>query len=138
MGRCYNSTVVDAPVADVWAVLRDFHDLSWARGVVTKVEIIGRCAGDEVGARRVLNGAFHETLLSLDEPGRTLSYSIDDGPGPVSKDVVKNYVGRVSAKSVTASDRTFVDFESPDEQSVSDFCNPIYHALLQALRAHFA
>lgn len=141
MGRCYNSVVIDAPVTDVWTALRDFHNLRWASGVVTKVETVGERKGDQIGARRILNDAFHETLLSLDDGARTLSYSIDDGPGPVAKDAVKNYVGSVSAKPITESDKTFVEWEStydsPDDESVGELCNPIYRALLRALRTHF-
>jgi hypothetical protein len=133
--------VIDAPAGDVWAVLRNFHDLGWAPEVVTKVEAVGGREADQIGARRILNDAFHETLLSLDDRGRTLSYSIDDGPGPVSKEAVRNYVGRVSARPVTLDGRTFVEWEStydsPDDASVGDLCNPIYQALLRALQAHF-
>jgi len=38
---CYNSIVIDAPAEKVWDVLRNFHELSWARNVITKVEIVG-------------------------------------------------------------------------------------------------
>lgn len=141
MGRCYNSVVIDAPIDDVWTLLRNFHDLSWAPDVVTKVEATGGRKADQIGARRILNDAFHETLLSLDDRGRTLSYSIDDGPGPVSKESIRNYVGRVSARPITERSKTFVEWEStydsPDDESVGELCNPIYQALLRALRAHF-
>lgn len=142
MGRCYNSVVVNAPNSEVWAALRNFHDLGWAQGVVTKVDVVGDRKMDQVGARRVLNDAFHETLLSLDDHDRTLSYRIDDGPGPVARDRVKNYVGRVAVRSVTENDTTFVEwessYESPDDRAVGELCNPIYQALLKALKQHFA
>lgn len=86
---CYNTCVVDAPVDQVWAVLRDFHELSWAADVVTSVERVGAAAGDRVGAGRILNGAFHETLIALDDDVHELKYTIDDGPGPVAKGEVK-------------------------------------------------
>ena len=31
---CYNSCIVEGPVDRVWALLRNFHDLTWATGVV--------------------------------------------------------------------------------------------------------
>ncbi|MFV9615817.1 MAG: SRPBCC family protein, partial [Gammaproteobacteria bacterium] len=101
MGQCYNSTVIDASVDKVWEMISNFHELSWGDGVVTKVDVIGDAPGTEVGARRILNGAFHETLLSIDSDSMTFTYSIDDGPGPVAKDSVTNYVGRVSLFPVT-------------------------------------
>lgn len=78
MGKCYNSTVIDVPIEEVWEMIKDFHQLSWGDEVITKVDIVGEVSGTEVGAKRILNEAFHETLLS-----------VDDGPGPVSKDSVQ-------------------------------------------------
>lgn len=138
---CYNSCVVNAPADRVWSALRNFHDLSWASGVVQKVERIGEAGGDQIGARRVLNGVFHETLLALNDADRELKYSIDDGPGPVSKDSVSGYRGRVRVMPVTDLNGAFVEWSSSWEDSsggVREFCDPIYKAFLDALKTHFA
>lgn len=140
MGQCYNSCVVPRPADHVWRTLRNFHDLAWAAGVVTRADRVGDLPGDRPGARRVLNGAFHETLLTLDDAARTFSYSIDDGPGPVAKDAVRNYVGTVRVAPVTDSDASFVEwistYESADPAAVGALCNPVYQALLGALKKH--
>jgi carbon monoxide dehydrogenase subunit G len=142
MGQCYNSAVVAAPLDRVWQALRDFHDVSWAKGVVEQVEIKGDKGPSEVGSQRVLNGAFVETLIELDDAAHRLRYTMDDGPGPLSKDVVDRYIGTVQLRPVTAGDQTFVewvsDYESCDDAAVHSFCNPVYGALLQALVRHFA
>ena len=52
MGRTYQSTVVSAPIAEVWSLLRDFHNLDWAQGVIESVEAVGDRAADQVGATR--------------------------------------------------------------------------------------
>ena len=139
MGNCYNSTVVNVPREKVWETIKDFHDLSWAEAVITKVDVIGDKGGLEIGAKRFLNDAFHETLVSVNADEFTFSYSIDDGPEPLSKDSVSNYLGVVRLYPVTDSNGTFVEwtssFESGDDQAVSDFCNPIYSALLGALKS---
>ena len=87
--------------------------------------------------KRILNEAFHETLLSLDDSGRTFSYSIDDGPGPVAKENVTRYVGTVEMSTVEGG--TLVvwrsEFESGTDNEVTAFCDPIYQALLGALKA---
>lgn len=137
---CYNSCVVNAPVANVWAVLRDFHDLTWAPDVVHSVDRVGSALGTEVGARRILNGVFRETLLALDDAGHQLSYSIDDGPGPVSAANVDGYVGTVRVLPVTDRNEAFVEWSSSWEDSkggVQEFCDPIYRALLDAMKRHF-
>ena len=142
MGKCYNSTTIDAPVDKVWSAVSHFHDLSWAPEVVTDVEVVGERKHDQIGAQRVLNGVFHETLLSLDNLIRTLSCSIDDSPGAVGKELLENYIGRLRVSPVTADGSTFVEWESAydsnDDAAVGALCNPIYQALLAALRAHFA
>jgi len=141
MGRCYNSTVVNGSVESVWEMINDFHEVSWGDKVVTKVDIIGDRSGNEVGAKRILNDAFHETLLSVDRSNFTFSYSIDDGPGPVSKLAVSDYVGKVSLYPITDSGKTFVEwistYDSDSESSVADFCNPIYAGLLRSLESKF-
>ena len=142
MGKCYNSVVVNAPCEQVWKTISNFHDLGWAKGVVTNVEVKGDLKGDQVGAKRIINRAFHETLLSLDDDERTFSYSIDDGPDPLAKGTMDNYVGCVRVLPVTEDDTTFVEwqstYESDKDSEVADFCNPVYAALLGALKEHFA
>jgi len=138
---CYNSCVVNAPVDRVWTALRDFHDMSWAPQVITSLEKVGDATGDQIGAKRLLNGVFHETLRGLDDTDRVVTYSIDDGPDAVSKDNVSGYVGVVRVFSVTDGDATFVEWSSSWQDSqggVKEFCDPIYKALLDSLKQHFA
>ena len=143
MGRCCNSTVISKPCGQVWKTICDFHELAWAKPVISNVEIIGDTPGNKVGAKRLLNGAFLETLVSLDEDARRFSYTIDDGPEPLAKDgPVSNYLGTVVLRPVTDTDATFVEWEatydSPTEDAVAEFCNPIYVALLDAMKKHFS
>jgi len=135
MGNCYNKVEIESPINEVWEAVKDFHDLSWAPGVITSLEVVGDKKGNEVGAKRCLNEAFHETLTKLDHDNHTFSYSIDDGPGPVSKDAVKNYIGvvKLSETSNGTSMEWNSSFESANENDVVEFCNPIYMALMSAL-----
>lgn len=141
MGQCYNTTIIKAPADQVWAVVRDFHDMSWAEPVIESLEPVGDRAGTEPGAGRVLNGVFHETLQSIDEDSRTFAYSIDHGPGPVHREAVDNYRGILKVFPVTDSGQAFVEwqslYDSDDPDAVAEFCDPIYQALLKALRSHF-
>lgn len=141
MGKCYNSTVVNGSIDKVWEMIKDFHQVSWGDKVVTKVDAVGSVPGTEAGAKRILNEAFHETLLSVDSKNFSFTYSIDDGPGPVSKDAVSNYVGKVSLYPITDSGKTFIEwvstYESDSASAVADFCNPIYAGLLSSLESKF-
>ena len=139
---CFNSIVINAPAQDVWDVLKNFHNLSWSKNVVSKVAIIGDKSSNEIGAKRILNDVFHETLVSLNENNKSFTYSIDDGPDVVSKDNVDGYLGEVTVFEVSADNSSFVlwtsEWKSAKNDTVADFCNPIYHALLNDLKLHFS
>jgi hypothetical protein len=137
----YNSTTINATIDQVWQRISDFHQLDWADPVVTKLAISGALSGKEVGARRILNDAFHETLLSIDPEAHCFTYSIDDGPGPLAQERVSNYIGKVVLQPITDSNTTFIqwssEFISDTESEVIAFCDPIYIGLLAALKAQF-
>ena len=133
MGKTYQSIVINAPADRVWKSIRNFHDLSWSPNVITGVDRVGDVPGDQIGAKRVLNGAFHETLKELNDEERTFAYSITDGPSPVSKADVNNYVGRVAVRPITEGSGTFVEWSSSwdkNDQAAHEFCHTIYCALL--------
>jgi carbon monoxide dehydrogenase subunit G len=140
MGKCENSIVIDQPVDKVWQAISDFHDMSWAKGVIEECKKVGDKGGSEVGAQRELNGVFHETLLSVDDAATTFTYQITDGPGPIAKDAVTNYVGKVVLRR--EGEGTLVEwtstYEQCDDAAVAELCNPIYVALLNAMKANVA
>jgi len=88
--------------------IENFHDLSWSKNVVNNVEIVGDKSADEIGAKRILNATFHETLLSFNNDAKKFTYSIDDGPAAVSKDNIEGYVGEVTVFSVSENNSSFV------------------------------
>ena len=137
---CCNSTVLSAPIDDVWPVLRDFHDMSWA-SMIESLEKVGDTGGTEAGAKRILNGAFEKTLIELDDEGHTVRYSIDNGPGGVSPDHVQGFVGVLQAYPVTDQSGTFVLWTSSwasGGEETQAFCDPIYQSFLTDLKAKFA
>lgn len=139
---CYNSAVIKASSDEVFDTLKNFHDMSWSKNVVNQLDTVGELKSDEVGTKRVLNGAISETLKSMDLKNKSFTYSIDDGPGPLSKDNLGGYVGSVQVLPITENNTSLVvwtsKWEDDKEGTVADFCNPIYHALLQDLKAHFS
>ena len=137
MGKTYQSIVINALADRVWEAVRNFHDMSWCPNVVTGVEPVGDVPGDQVGAKRVLNGVFHETLRELSDEERTFAYDITDGPSPVSQADVSNYVGRVAVRPITQGSGTFVEWSSSwerNDQATHDFCHTLYCALLDEMK----
>jgi len=134
------SIEVSAPIAEVWNRFSNFHDLSWAPNVITSVDKVGDIAGNSVGAKRILNKAFHETLIEINHDAYFLKYSIDDGPSPVSKEEVSNYVGVVRLCPESDGETTRVEWTSSWESKADDavaFCHGIYVALLGELKSSF-
>jgi hypothetical protein len=138
MGKTYQSIVVNSPVEQVWNTIKNFHDGSWAPKVIQKLDVVGDKAGNEIGAQRLLNGVFAETLQEVNEDAHSFKYSIDNGPVPVSVDDVQNYIGHVALTSATLSDATLVEWSSSWKDGKSDetaeFCHGIYVALLKSLK----
>jgi hypothetical protein len=131
---------IDAPIPEVWSKFNNFHDLSWAPNVITSIEKIGDIDGGEVGAKRILNNAFHETLVEINNSEYMLKYSIDDGPPPVSKEEVSNYYGVIKLSPSTEINKTHVEWSSSwgsKEEDAVEFCHGIYVALLNELAESF-
>lgn len=138
MGNCNNKIEVDQPIDIVWETIKDFHDMSWASDAITSVTKVGSKSGHDPGAKRIINGAFHETLIEIHPDNYTFSYSIDDGPRPVSSSVVEKYVGVVKLSKYGSG--TLVEwnlvFTSENDIEVVEFCTPIYSACLHSLKEH--
>jgi len=133
------SKIIQASLEATWDKLGNFHDLSWAPNVVTSCDVVGPIDGHNVGAKRVLNGVFHETLTEADQDTYSLKYSIDDGPSPVSKQEVSNYIGAIKL-SPAEDGATLVEWNSSWQSNTADavdFCQGIYVALLDELAASF-
>ena len=139
MGKTYQSTTVNAPVDEVWATIRNFHDMSWASNIVSDCKSVGDPKGDQIGARRVLNDAFHETLLELSDIDRRIRYSVDNGPPPVSD--TDEYIGLFRVSAVTDDNTSYVGWSSSwhgKDAETAKFCGPLYVSMLGDLKKRFA
>ncbi|SEN68704.1 Polyketide cyclase / dehydrase and lipid transport [Nitrosospira multiformis] len=140
MPKVYNSIVVDGPIEQVWSRIRNFHDFSWAPSLIKSCEKVGEGGGYSVGARRLLNGEFLDTLIAYSEIERRMMYSMDEGPSPVSSGEICNYVGNLHLLPVTTDDTTFVEWsgswESANTEAV-EYMNRVYRSLLADLAAEF-
>lgn len=71
MGSCNNKIEIEQSIDTVWEIIKDFHDMSWASDVITSVAKVGDKSGYELGAKRIINDAFHETLIEKDSDYHT-------------------------------------------------------------------
>ncbi|MCY1254205.1 Polyketide cyclase / dehydrase and lipid transport [compost metagenome] len=111
MASAYTSWIIEAPVEQVWALVRDFNGLpNWNPGIVESV-IEDTVASDVVGAVRSLklaNGASgRERLLALDDRRYQVMYNFELAPLPLD-----NYVGRIDLKPLSDGTRTLAIWHS--------------------------
>jgi len=134
------STIIAAPIEQVWQVLRDFngHD-QWHPAVATSHLEDGRPV-DMIGAVRrfsLTDGAeLREQLLSMSDNDHSFQYCIISSPIPLL-----GYVATVRLKKVTDSAQTFwewsSEFQTPpgrEAELISLVSDGIYKAGFEAIR----
>ena len=136
------STVIDAPIARVWAVLRDFNSHDQWHDVVVESRIEGDERGDQVGCVRSFTlkdgNRIREQLLTLSDTEYKSTYCIVDATVPLQR-----YVATVTLKPVTDGDRTFWHWESSfatppgQERELREMvARDVYEAGFENLRRH--
>jgi len=109
--RIVRSTIIDAPIERVWAVLRDFNSHEQWHAVVERSRIEGGEKSDRVGCVRAFTlkdgNRIREQLLTLDEREHKSTYCIVEATVPLQR-----YVATVTLKPVTDGGRTFWHWES--------------------------
>ena len=140
MVRIVKSTVIDAPIEAVWALLRDFNGHDRWHPVVDTSQIERGLPSDKVGAVRRFRlndgSELREQLLTLSDLEQTFTYCLLDTPVPLL-----NYVAHVRLFPVTDGDMTFWEWESRfdtpagREQELAEMVGTgIYEAGFEAIR----
>jgi hypothetical protein len=144
MARAHASSVINAPVEEVWARIRDFNALAIWHPAVAKSTIEGGAPSDQVGCVRVLTlkggGMIRERLLEMSDLGHHYSYAILEGPL-----AVKNYRATLRLRRISDGDRTLAEWSSsfdpdpPEKQAeTEDFLsNAVFQGGFDALKKHF-
>jgi len=125
------------PASEVWRLLREFSDISWA-GEMGRVE----CEGSGVGMiRRIFvteESPAEERLDALDDNNMSFDYSVLRGlPMPV-----KNYTAKVSVSHLDSSKSLVAWNGSMDSDGVTDkeaeaIVGGFYDMLLEKLESYF-
>lgn len=144
MIKVTRSTIVDAPIARVWGVLRDFNGHERWHPAVRESRIDAREPSDKVGCVRrfrLADGSeLTEKLLSLSDLEHSFTYCLLETPIPLL-----NYVAGVELLSVTDGDRTFwrwsSNFNVPKGQEhrlTKMVADNIYATGFSAIKEHIA
>src|SRR5262245_4104829 len=109
MPKVYTSSVIDAPAAQVWAIIRDFNALPAWHPAVADSRIELHQPSDKVGCIRNFTlkdgGRIREQLLALSDYDYTVTYSILESPMGV-----ENYIATLKLTPITDGNRTFAEW----------------------------
>lgn len=143
MAQVFTSSVIDAPAADVWAVVRDFNAMPAWHPIVAESRIEQGKQPDQIGCvrnfRMADGGQLREQLLSLSDYDYSFSYCILDSPMPLT-----DYFARLQLHPVTDGQRCFGEWTARFECAPADEAglveqvgNRVFQAGFNALKARF-
>ena len=104
----YISAVIDAPVEEVWKIMRDYNGMPAYHPGIKESVIEEDRPSDQVGCVRRLTlgeGFVREVLLCMDDLNHVFTYEIIEGTLPV-----RAYVAGVRLHRVTEDNRTFAEW----------------------------
>ena len=123
--KVYRSVVLDAPLADVWTVVRPFDGVAaWNPGVVAaRMESGSPTAVGSIRHLDIADGSiFRETLLAHSDLDHFYSYDIVEGPLPC-----RNYLSTHRFLPITDGGRTLGIWEGRFD------CAPEHEAELETV-----
>lgn len=140
MPRVVRSTIINAPVDALWAVLRDFNGHDQYHPIVSTSAIERGYSSDKIGCVRRFTledgSELREQLLSLSDLEMTYSYCLLDTPIPLF-----NYVAHIRLLPVTDGNRSFWHWESRfttppgrETELAAKVGNDVYSAGMEAVR----
>ena len=143
MIRVMASSVINAPVQEIWALVRDFSALSeWLPGVASGTLDEGGTANGIGSTRRLVfadGGTMREKLLGLSEQDTSITFAIIESELPI-----KDYVSTIRLQPVTDGDRSYIswtgEFEvtgDQHEQMAQRMKHDIYQPGFDSLRKRF-
>ncbi len=141
MAKIFVSSVIEVPVDDVWAKIRDFNALPDWHPAIADSHIENGEPSDKVGCIRNFNlkdgGNIREQLLTLSDVEHLCTYSILESPMPL-----ENYVATVRLVPITDGNRTYAEWTaefncSPEEEEglLDMISNDVFQGGFDALKS---
>lgn len=142
MVRVFVSSVINAPIEQVWEFVRDFNSLpKWFPGC-TDSHIEGGLRADQVGCIRNfgMQGVprMREQLMALSDVSHSWTYKMVEGGLPIS-----NYVPTFRLLPITDGNRTFAEgavrFDCADDKQaeMAALIAKTYQAGFDQVKKHF-
>jgi hypothetical protein len=143
MPKIFISTVIAAPAAEVWRVVRDFNGLPSWTPFVAESRIEQGAKADQIGCIRNFTlkdgGRIREKLLALSDYDLSCTYSILESPMGVS-----DYIATLALTPVTDGNATFAswqaEFDCPPEREaalIQQIGQGVFQTAFNALKQRF-
>ena len=140
MVAVYKSTIINAPIDELWAFLRDFNAHDQWHPAIDKSMIEAEKQSTQIGAVRNFNlvsgEKLREQLISMSDADYSYTYTIVDSEVPLF-----HYVAKVQLRPVSGENKTFwswsSEFETPlgQEKELSEVVGEgVYTAGFEATR----
>lgn len=143
MTKVYVSSVISAPAAEVWKIVRNFNGLPSWTPFVAESRIEHNAPPDQIGCIRNFSlrsgGRVRERLLALSDYDMSCTYAILESPMPLT-----DYIATLSLTPVTDGNATFAEWQAefdcaPEREAglVRDIGTGVFQAGLAALKQRF-
>lgn len=137
------SSIIDAPVEQVWARIRDFNGLPTWHPRMVESHIEDGKPSTEIGCVRNFTLAsgpkVREKLTAFSDEDFLVSYSIVEHPAPIS-----NHTSTLQLRRVTDGDRTYAEwtssFDAPGDEGdkiAAGMGANVFQGGFNALQEHF-
>ena len=143
MTKVYVSSVIPAPAAEVWKLVRNFNALPGWVPFVAESRIEQNAQADQIGCIRRFTlkdgGRIRERLLALSDYDLSCSYAILESPM-----AVENYVATLSLTPITDGNLTLAEWQAefdcaPDREAalMHQIGHGVFQTALTALKQRF-
>ena len=143
MPQVFVSSVIAAPAAAVWEVVRDFNGLPNWTPFVADSRIEQNMRADQVGCIRNFRlkdgGRIRERLLTLSDYDMSCTYAILESPMGV-----ENYIATLALAPITEGNQTFASWRAEfdcapgrEDELVRTIGQGVFHTAFTTLKARF-
>lgn len=125
MARVYVSSLIEAPIDQVWDLIGDFNSLPAWHPFVADCQIEDGLPSAQIGCIRAIEvkedgGTIREQLVTLSDQEHLCRYSILTGPM-----AVRNYLATMWLLPVTMSNTTFAQWEANFDTEPADLAEMV-------------
>ena len=139
MVRVQRSSVINAPIGEVWGHIRDFNRLPDWHPAFVNSHIEDQKASDQVGCVRNFHlkdgGNLRERLLAFSDVDHYCTYAILESPLPIV-----NYISTIRLRPVTDGNQTFIewsctfDVEADQKAAMEETIASVYQGGFDSLK----